>query len=69
MRGFARHLYFWVLVGIALFLFKSHGEAAKVLAFEDFLEAQKTHWLVNEIRHFWKRTLKRIDVTSRTLVA
>ena len=33
-----------------------------------FLEANKTHWLVNEIRHYWKRVLKRIDVTSRTLV-
>ena len=33
-----------------------------------FLEANKAHWLVNEIRHYWKRVLKRIDVTSRTLV-
>ena len=28
----------------------------------------KAHWLVNEIRQYWKRVLKRIDVTSRTLV-
>ena len=34
-----------------------------------FLEANKAHWLVNEIRQYWKRVLKRIDVTSRTLVA
>ena len=33
-----------------------------------FLEANKAHWLVNEIRQYWKRVLKRIDVTSRTLV-
>ena len=26
-------------------------------------------WLVNEIRHYFKRTLKRLDVTSRSLVA
>ena len=25
------------------------------------------HWLAAEIRHYWKRTLKRIDVTSRSL--
>ena len=52
----------------ALIVFKSHGEPAHVLAFDAFLEGNKAHWLVNEIRHFWKRVLKRIDVTSRTLV-
>ena len=41
---------------------------ANVLAHDAFLEANKAHWLVNEIRHYWKRVLKRIDVTSRTLV-
>ncbi|WP_407157804.1 2,3-epoxybenzoyl-CoA dihydrolase [Bradyrhizobium sp. STM 3557] len=53
---------------IALLVFKSHGERAHVLSHDDFLEANKAHWLVNEIRHYWKRVLKRIDVTSRTLV-
>ena len=54
---------------IAMLVFKSHGEAANVLAYDNFLEAHKAHWLVNEIRQYWKRVLKRIDVTSRTLVA
>ena len=53
---------------IAMLLFKSHGERANVLAFDAFLDANKAHWLVNEIRQYWKRVLKRIDVTSRTLV-
>ena len=53
---------------IAMLLFKSHGDAANVVACDAFLEANKAHWLVNEIRHYWKRVLKRIDVTSRTLV-
>jgi benzoyl-CoA-dihydrodiol lyase len=53
---------------IAMLVFKSHGEAAHVLACDALLEANKAHWLVNEIRHYWKRVLKRIDVTSRTLV-
>jgi benzoyl-CoA-dihydrodiol lyase len=52
----------------AMLVFKSHGERANVLAGDVFLEANKTHWLVNEIRQYWKRVLKRIDVTSRTLV-
>jgi benzoyl-CoA-dihydrodiol lyase len=53
----------------AMIVFKSHGDRANVLACDAFLEANKAHWLVNEIRQYWKRVLKRIDVTSRTLVA
>ena len=53
---------------IAMLVFKSHGDRANVLACDALLEANKTHWLVNEIRQYWKRVLKRIDVTSRTLV-
>jgi len=53
---------------VALLVFKSHGERAHVLSHDAFLDANKAHWLVNEIRHYWKRVLKRIDVTSRTLV-
>jgi len=53
---------------IAMLVFKSVGEGARVVAYDDFIEANKAHWLVNEIRHTWKRVLKRIDVTSRTLV-
>jgi benzoyl-CoA-dihydrodiol lyase len=52
----------------AMLVFKSHGERAHVLAHDGFLEANKAHWLVNEVRQYWKRVLKRIDVTSRTLV-
>jgi benzoyl-CoA-dihydrodiol lyase len=53
---------------IAMLVFKSHGERASVLSHDAFLDANKAHWLVNEIRQYWKRVLKRIDVTSRTLV-
>ena len=52
----------------ALLVFKSHGDPAQVAGYDNFLEANKAHWLVNEIRHYWKRVLKRVDVTSRTLV-
>ena len=54
---------------IAMLVFKSHGDAAQVVAYDAFLDTNEAHWLVNEIRHYWKRVLKRIDVTSRTLVA
>ncbi|HEY7300028.1 MAG TPA: 2,3-epoxybenzoyl-CoA dihydrolase [Xanthobacteraceae bacterium] len=54
---------------IAAIVFKSAGDPRKVLAYEDFLDAHADHWLVREIRGFWKRVLKRIDLTSRSLVA
>jgi benzoyl-CoA-dihydrodiol lyase len=55
-------------LGTAMLVFKSHGGGAQVLVYDGFLETHKAHWLVNEVRHYWKRVLKRIDVTSRTLV-
>jgi len=54
---------------IAAIVFKSSGDPAQVLAYEQFLDANKNHWFVREIRAFWKRALKRIDLTSRSLVA
>ena len=54
---------------IAAIVFKSSGESAQVLAYDAFLDANKDHWLACEIRGLWKRTLKRVDLTSRSLVA
>jgi benzoyl-CoA-dihydrodiol lyase len=56
-------------LGLAVLVFKSEGDAASVLAYDAVLDAQKDNWFVNEVRHYWKRVLKRVDVTSRTLVA
>ncbi len=53
----------------AAIVFKSSGDPAQVLAYDDFLDANKDHWLAREIRGLWKRTLKRVDLTSRSLVA
>jgi len=53
---------------VAAIVFKSAGEPADVVAYEQFLDANNAHWLVCEIRHLWKRVLKRIDLTSRSLV-
>jgi benzoyl-CoA-dihydrodiol lyase len=50
-------------------IFKSQGDPAQVLAYDAFLDASRSHWLAREILHYWKRTLKRIDLTSRSLVA
>ncbi|MGA2943855.1 MAG: 2,3-epoxybenzoyl-CoA dihydrolase [Xanthobacteraceae bacterium] len=53
---------------VAAIVFKSAGDPADVVAYEHFLDANCEHWLVHEIRHLWKRVLKRVDLTSRSLV-
>ncbi len=50
-------------------VFKSQGDAGRVLAFDAFLAGLPEDWLAREIHNYWKRVLKRIDVTSRSLVA
>ncbi len=54
---------------LGTFLFKTEGAPATVRAYDEFLEANKADWFAHEVRHYWKRVLKRIDVTSRTLVS
>jgi benzoyl-CoA-dihydrodiol lyase len=54
---------------MAAIVFKSAGDIEKVLAYDAFLDAHKDHWLAREITHYWKRVLKRVDLTSRSLVA
>jgi len=53
---------------VAAIVFKSSGGPDDVMAYEHFLDDNKDHWLSREIRHFWKRVLKRVDLTSRSLV-
>ncbi|HJQ55764.1 MAG TPA: 2,3-epoxybenzoyl-CoA dihydrolase [Vineibacter sp.] len=53
---------------IGSLIFKSQGDPAQVLAYDALLAAHQDHWLVREILNNWKRVLKRIDVTSRSLV-
>jgi benzoyl-CoA-dihydrodiol lyase len=48
---------------------RTEGDTDRVLAYDAQLAELADDWLVNEIRHYWKRTLKRLDVTSRTLLA
>ncbi|WP_420324528.1 2,3-epoxybenzoyl-CoA dihydrolase [Mameliella sp.] len=54
---------------IGLWVFRTQGDPEKLAAHEALLAENADHWLSNEVRHYWKRTLKRIDVTSRSLAA
>lgn len=47
-------------------IFKTEGDSALVAGYDTLLAAHLDNWLVREIVLYWKRTLKRVDVTSRT---
>jgi benzoyl-CoA-dihydrodiol lyase len=48
---------------------KTRGDASRVLNADAALIAHQDHWLVREVIHFVKRTLKRMDLTSRSFFA
>ena len=48
---------------------KTRGDASRVLNADAALIANQDHWLVREVIHFVKRTLKRMDLTSRSFFA
>ena len=50
-------------------VFRTQGDPEKVLAHEALMLANKDHWLANEVLLYWKRLLKRVDMTARSLVA
>jgi len=54
---------------IGMLAFKTHGYGGRVAACENLLLDNADHWLANEILLYWKRVLKRVDLTSRSLVA
>ncbi|WP_299693962.1 2,3-epoxybenzoyl-CoA dihydrolase [uncultured Tateyamaria sp.] len=54
---------------LGLWVFRTQGDPEAVLAHEAAVLDHPDHWLCTEIRHYWKRVLKRVDVTSRSLTA
>ena len=54
---------------IGLWVFKTSGDPDLMEKADKVLEANKNDWLVREITLYLKRTLKRIDVSSRTIFA
>ncbi|HEY1640877.1 MAG TPA: 2,3-epoxybenzoyl-CoA dihydrolase [Streptosporangiaceae bacterium] len=54
---------------LGTWLLKTEGEIAAVAAVSEFLRAHREDWLVNEIIQYWKRTMRRLEATSRSLFA
>jgi benzoyl-CoA-dihydrodiol lyase len=54
---------------IGVWLIKTEGDAAAVLAMDAVLLAHQNHWLVRETIGLLRRTLSRLDLSSRSLFA
>jgi benzoyl-CoA-dihydrodiol lyase len=55
---------------IGTWVLRTHGDPRRVIEHDRLLlSRQPGDWLANEIVHYLKRTLKRLDVTSRSLIA
>ncbi len=54
---------------IGTWRFTTTGNAKAVLDAEAVLGADTDHWLAREVRLLWARTLSRLDVSARTLIA
>ncbi|MER6942971.1 2,3-epoxybenzoyl-CoA dihydrolase [Nonomuraea sp. NPDC000554] len=52
---------------LGTWVIRTEGDPDRVLSYEPLLDGDG--WLPREIRHYYKRTLKRLDVTSRSLIA
>ncbi len=54
---------------VGIWVFRTTGSADLVTAYDRILADHQADWLVREIRLFWKRVLKRLDVSSRSIFA
>jgi benzoyl-CoA-dihydrodiol lyase len=54
---------------IGTWVLHTAGDPDAVLAAEEVLRSHAGHWLANEIHLYWARTLRRLDMSARTLVA
>jgi benzoyl-CoA-dihydrodiol lyase len=54
---------------IGLWVLRTRGDADRVSAYDRLLVEHGADWLVREIRLYLRRTLKRLDVTSRSIFA
>ena len=54
---------------IGIWLIKTEGDAAAVLAMDEVLQAQAGHWLVRETTGLLRRSFSRLDLSSRSLFA
>ena len=52
---------------IGQLVIESEGDLGAVAAFDAFLHRERAHWFVREVLLYWKRVLKRLDLTARSV--
>ena len=45
----------------------SHGDLEAVAAFDELLHRHRGHWFLREVLLYWKRVLKRLDLSARSI--
>src|SRR5215207_5050901 len=53
---------------IGTWVLTTSGDGSSVVAAEEVLARDSTHWLVREVRLLWARTLKRLDLSARSVI-
>jgi len=54
---------------VGTWLLRTEGDAATAAGYDEFLLAHRNDWLVTETIGFYRRTMKRLDTSSRSLFA
>jgi len=54
---------------VTSWIFRTEGSLERVAEYDALLQKAQSDWLGREILLYWKRTLKRLDTTSRSLFA
>lgn len=54
---------------IGTWIIRTEGDMEAVLDHDRFLHEHDDNWFVHEVMLYWRRILKRVDVTSRTIVS
>jgi benzoyl-CoA-dihydrodiol lyase len=54
---------------LGIWVLKTRGDSALTLSYDAFLHRHRTHWLVRETINLLRRTLARLEVSSRSLFA
>jgi benzoyl-CoA-dihydrodiol lyase len=54
---------------VGTLIFKTTGDIDAVESYDGFVNKNQANWFLREVKLYWARTLKRIDLTSRTTMA
>ena len=54
---------------LGLIVLRTTGHGLRAMGYDTVLESASDHWFIREVRHYIKRVLKRLDLTSRSIIA